>query len=154
MLADLLTPTVSVEYLGSNAQYDVYRVVFGALFATIAQDQHQYQTHVDALLDQAHGTNRRVWLALDSSRLRKRDTLRLLYRFAIPNLSKPITIRPYNVDDDPTDELDQEFSTMIQLIRLAQRSTSSAKTFQDALPPGFAPQQLRLASDSIVPPAR
>jgi hypothetical protein len=136
-MSDLLTPTVWVTFLGSTQRYDVYRVVFAAGFASDGAAQQQYQLHIDARLIQAKAAGRRVWLALDPSRLRKTDALRLLYRFAVPNLTKPITVRAYNVQHDIDLEPDREFATMLLLIRSAMRFKPWSATFQAALPPGF-----------------
>lgn len=141
MLADLMTPTVSVEFLGATARYAVYRVVFAAAFASDLLDHQRYQAHVDALLAQASGTGRRVWLAIDPSRLRPADNLRLLYRFVLPNLRKPVTVRVYNVAPARSDEPDVELSVMLRLVRTVQRFTPGTLTFQAALPPGFVPQR-------------
>lgn len=135
--ADLRTPTVSVEFLGSTPRYDVYQVVFATAFGTTAADQQQYQLHVDGLLIDAAAAGRRVWIVLDPSRLRKTDALRLLYRFAVPNLTKPITVRAYNVQHDIDVEPDREFATMLLLIRSAMRFKPWSATLQAALPPGF-----------------
>lgn len=148
MLADLMTPTVSVEFLGATARYVVYRVVFATAFASDLPDQQRYQAHVDALLAQATGTGRRVWLAIDPSRLRPADNLRLLYRFVLPNLRKPVTVRVYNVEHAASYEPDVELSVMLRLVRTVQRFTPGTLTFQAALPPGFAPQRDRAASGS------
>ena len=137
MLADLITPTMSVEFLGSTDRYDVYRVVFETSFGADTAGQQQYQAHVDALLAQAKAAGRRVWLALDPSRLPKLDSLRLLYQFVIPNINKPVTVRAYNVDHETDHEPNREFATMLLLIRSVMRFKPWSRTFQGALPPGF-----------------
>lgn len=153
MLDDLITPTVSVEFLGTTARYAVYRVVFAAAFASNRLDHERYQAYVDALLVQSAAANRRVWLAIDPSRLRPGDQLGLLYRFVLPNLRKPVTVRVYNVTPAQNYEPDQELSAMLRLVRAVQRFTPGTFTFQAALPPGFVPQH-GAASDSgpTVPP--
>lgn len=148
MLADLITPTVSVAFLGATARYAVYRVVFTAAFASDLPDQQRYQAHVDALLAQATGAGRRVWLAIDQSQLRPADHLRLLYRFVLPNLRKPVTVRVYNIASAQTDDPDVELSVMLRLVRTVQRFTPGTLTFQAALPPGFVPQRDRAATGS------
>lgn len=153
MLADLITPTVSVEFLGTTARYAVYRVVFATAFANDLPDQQRYQAHVDALLAEATGAGRRVWLAIDPSRLRPADHLRLLYRFVLPNLRKPVTVRVYNVEHAQTYEPDLELGAMLRLIRTVQRFTPGTLTFQAALPPGFVPQHgAASGSEPTIPP--
>lgn len=153
MLTDLITPTVSVEFLGTTARYAVYRVVFAAAFANDHADHERYQAYVDVLLVQAAAAGRRVWLAIDPSRLRPADNLRLLYRFVLPNLRKPVTVRVYNVAPAQTYEPDVELGVMLRLVRTVQRFTPGTLTLQAALPPGFVPQR-SAASDSepTVPP--
>lgn len=139
MDADLITSTVCVALLGTTPRYTVYHVVFAPSFATDPAGQAQYQAHIDQLVDAAAAAHRRLWLVLDPSRLPRRDTLRLLYRFALPNLFKPVTVRTYNADYHTVDETDQELHAMLLLIRAAMRVTPWAATFQGALPPGFVP---------------
>lgn len=139
MFADLITPTVSVTLLGTTTRYIVYHVVFAATFATDPLGQQQYQAYVDQLIDEATAAHRRVWLVLNPSRVSRMDTLRLLYRFAVPNLLKPVTVRAYNVDYDTVSESEHELMTMLLLIRAAMRVTPWSTTLQAALPPGFVP---------------
>jgi hypothetical protein len=153
MLADLITPTVSVELLGSTPRYAVYRVVFATAFARDVPDQQRYQAHIDALLEHATQAHRRVWLAIDPSRLRPMDNLRLLYRFALPNLKKPVTVRVYNVESSQGFEPDVELGAMLRLVGAVQHFTPGS-SFQAALPPGFVPRESGMASDvqPTIPP--
>lgn len=139
MFADLVTPTVSVTLLGTTTRYTVYHVMFAAAFATDPVGQQAYQAYIDQLLAEATATHQRLWLVLDPSRVSRLDTLRLLYRFAVPNLFKPVTVRTYNADYHMVSESEHELMTMLLLIRAAMRVTPWSSTFQEALPPGFVP---------------
>ena len=139
MHADLITPTVGVTLLGTTPRYIVYHVVFAPAFAIDRGGQAQYQAHIDQLVAEATAAHRRLWLVLDPSRLPQPDTLRLLYRFALSNLFKPVTVRTYNADYHTVDEADHELHAMLLLIRAAMRVTPWAATFQAALPPGCVP---------------
>jgi hypothetical protein len=97
-------------------------------FASDISDHQGYQAHVDALRAEATGAGRWVWLAIDPSRLRPAGHLWLLYRFVLPNLRKPVTVRVYNVEHAQTYEPDLELGAMLRLIRAVQRFTPGTLT--------------------------
>jgi hypothetical protein len=123
-----------VTYLGSNDLYDVYDVVIYPALVSDVQAQTEYKRHVMRNLDEARLNRRKVWGAVDLSRLNITQLITLAYRVTLPFIRQPMVFKVYGVG--PLPDQDESARTLDWLLRQTFRMALMPNRAA-ALPPRF-----------------
>lgn len=135
MADDLAQPTYRMTYLGSTEVYDVYDVViYPGLVNNPAALAH-YKRDVYGNLERAKAQRRKVWGAVDLSRLGPGMLIALAYRTVLPFIREPMVFKVYgtrevSIPDENTRTLSWLMHNTFKMGVKPDR--------QAALPPGFS----------------
>lgn len=128
-------PAYSLTYLGSTALYDVYDVVIYPLLVNDSAAQNAYKQQVRRNLDEARLNRRKVWGAVDLSRLNVTQLITLAYRITLPFIRQPMVFKVYGVAVLPENN-DERTKTLDWLLRQTFRMAIMPNR-EAALPPHF-----------------
>lgn len=131
-------PAYRITYLGSTDLYDVYDVVIYPRLVSDVQAQASYKRRVQRDLEEAKLNRRKIWGAVDLSRLSLPQLVTLAYRVTLPFIRQPMVFKIYSVgnvryEDENTRTLDW---LLRQTFRMALMPNREA-----ALPPRFVVTQ-------------
>lgn len=134
MPASIAHPAYSLTYLGSNDLYDVYDVVIYPELVINVSAQAEYKQHVMRNLEDAKQNRRKIWGAVDLSRLNLSQLITLAYRVTLPFIRQPMIFKVYGVGNLP--DQDEGMRTLDWLLRQTFRMAVMPNRAA-ALPPRF-----------------
>lgn len=124
-----------ITYLGSTDVYDVYDVVIYPELVSDAQAQATYKRQVMRNLEEAKLNRRKVWGAVDLSRLNLPQLITLAYRTTLPFIRQPMVFKVYGVGNMRYE--DEGIKTLDWLLRQTFRMAVMPSR-EAALPPRFS----------------
>jgi hypothetical protein len=130
-------PTYTITFLGSSELYDVYDVVIYPDLLRDADAQARYKQQVQENLARAKAERRKVWGAVDLSRLSLGQLVSLTYKTVLPFIREPMVFKVYGTDKQSLE--DEEVRTLDWLVRHSFKM-AIVKSRVAALPPNFVPQ--------------
>lgn len=129
-------PTYTITFLGSNDLYDVYDVVIYPDLLRDGDAQARYMQEVQENLQRAKAERRKVWGAVDLSRLSIGQLVSLTYKTVLPFIRKPMVFKVYGTNKQPLE--DEEVRTLDWLVRHSFKM-AIVQGRDAALPPNFVP---------------
>lgn len=134
-MSDLAVPDAyRITFLGSTELYDVYDVVIYPGLVRNADALLLYKQGVFGNLERAKLQRRKVWGAVDLSRLNTGQLITLAYRTVLPFIREPMIFKVYGIM--PLTALDESTKTLNWLMQHTFKM-GIMPSRDAALPPGF-----------------